>query len=60
MSTPPPRIFLTRETVLADSIRAYVQLADPALKLPTPAEHRDSIRAMLEERPAAGSSPMGR
>lgn len=54
MSTSPPPIRLTREAVLADSIRAYVELADPSLKLPTPEEHRASIRAMLEARPAAG------
>jgi cation transport protein ChaC len=54
MSVPPPRIFLTREAVLADSIRAYVQLADPALKLSSAEEHRASIQAMLGERPADG------
>ena len=51
MSAPPPRIFLTREAVLADTIRAYVQLADPALKLSSAEEHRASIEAMLAERP---------
>jgi glutathione-specific gamma-glutamylcyclotransferase len=53
VTNPPPSSFrLTREAVLADAVRAFVQSWDPAANLVTPEEHRGSIRSLLEGHPA--------
>lgn len=54
MSNGQPPLRLTRETILNDSIRAFVQAADPMLRVLSPDEHHASIQMALTQRPGQG------
>jgi glutathione-specific gamma-glutamylcyclotransferase len=53
MTTPKPRVELTRESIMDGSMRRWLATADPTVKLATDEEHAASIAGLLKDRPDA-------